>query len=277
MSNIALITPLKDEYDSIERLINSIQSQTLQIHTWIIVENDSTDGSKEKLDEVKKINNVLFFKVINLSFKNKAYQLGFKYSTIVNYGFKCLVENNAKYAELDYIGILDSDCFPEKQYFEKLISFMSADESIGISSGRLVFEDGALHKVNQNHVRGSGRLWNKKCFDDAGYIIGMSADSLSTAKAILKGWKVSVCNNAFITSRIAGARKGFSYYGKSAYYRGNTLFYALAKTLKYLFKLRFKYALSFFWGYFSFYVRKVNRVDDKQVLNYFKNKKILKY
>ena len=46
-NSIALITPLKDEISNIDRFISHIESQTIPITCLIIVENDSTDGSKE--------------------------------------------------------------------------------------------------------------------------------------------------------------------------------------------------------------------------------------
>ena len=81
-----LITPLKDELNNIPRLIESIENQTVGIDWWIIVENDSSDGSKEYLRELNTIANVKNLKIINLQFEDKSYSIGEKYSTVVNQG-----------------------------------------------------------------------------------------------------------------------------------------------------------------------------------------------
>ena len=64
---IVLVTPLKDEMENIDRLIESIAVQDSPIYAWIIVENGSRDGSKEYLDKVTNVSNVEHFIVINFS------------------------------------------------------------------------------------------------------------------------------------------------------------------------------------------------------------------
>jgi len=270
MKNIAIVTPLKDEVNNIDRLIESIVNSTFPIYSWIIVENDSSDGSKEKLEKIKEVKNVKFFKVLNMNFEDKSYQLGIKYSTVVNYGFEFLKNTEPLFEQIDFIGILDSDCFPHPNYYQELTTFINTNRKIGISSGVILFDNGKPHNVKLNHVRGSGRLWAIECFKDAGYIIGMSADSLSSAKAKINGWLVEVCPNAYVNARIAGARNGFEYYGASAYYRGNTLSYAVLKSLKNLAILKWQFAYGFFIGYLKSYMKNTPRVQDTALLTHFK-------
>jgi len=270
---IAIVTPLKDEFGSIKRLIKAIESQSVRIHTWVVVENDSLDGSKEYLEEISNVENVDHFKVLNISFSDKRYALGFKYSTIVQKGFD-YIKKGSGLVDIDYLGILDADCFPEKDYYKKLLTFFSNDPNLGITSGRIFFQNGKEHFINENHVRGSGRLWDVRCFNDAGYIIGMSADTLSATKARLHNWKVMVTPGAEILSREAGAKVGFQYYGKASYYRGDTLLYAILRALKHIFFLRFKFAFGFFTGYMSSLINKDDRVKDIEIKNYYRNRSV---
>jgi len=131
------------------------------------------------------------------------------------------------YNNLDFIGILDSDCFPESLYFEKLIQFMNNDKQIGIASGILLLNTGSKRFSNPDHVRGSGRLWKKACFDQAGYYIGMSADSISRIKAELLGWKARVIENAIFYSREANSVVSLEYGGRSAHFNGFTIVYVI--------------------------------------------------
>lgn len=271
--NIAIVTPLKNEVRSIPKLIESINSQSIRIHTWLIIENDSTDGSKELLKDLNDILNVDNLHIINLEMENKEYELGIKYSKIVQHGFY-YIEKHIGFNNIDYIGILDADCFPEKYYYTKLLNFMKKLPNIGITSGVIYFENGTKHSINTNHVRGSGRLWKMSCFLDAGYIIGMSADSLSTTKAKLKGWTSAVTQSAKLYSREAGAKVGYGYYGEASYYRGDPLIYAFLRSFKAILKFNVLFSFYFLKGYLISYISNRNRVSDDEILKYYQNRNI---
>lgn len=266
---IALVTPLKNEIANIDRLIESVNNQSIVIFCWIIVENDSDDGSKERLASIVSLSNVLNFEVIQLPFEDKEYRLGTKYSTIVKHGFE-YVKKQKYYNELDYVGILDSDCFPERGYYEGLIDFMGKDEKLGISSGLSKIQGGKVDLRNENWVRGNCRLWKIKCFETSGYIIGPSADSISACKAILKGWKVYPNKNIFVETRDLGGRVNFNYYGYANYFIGHTPLYAILKFAMLLKKGKHRECRQYFWGYWRSYVKAVDRIQDREVLLFYR-------
>lgn len=265
---IAIVTPLKDEKENIEKLFDSISRQHAEIYLWVIVENDSSDGSKELLRQVERPSNVKNLKVLNIEMADPAYALGHKYSTIVNTGFKYIKENHSL-CDNDFIGILDADCFPEIDYYAKLTKFMNEHRRVGISSGVIVQGDGRPDIASVEWVRGGCRLWKFPCFTEAGYLIGPSADTISAVKAEMRGWKVAVCENAFVTSRETGVRAGYGYYGSSTYFRGIGPFYALFKSL-YLSRKNPRYGFDFFVGYFDNFLKKKPRIQDIEVRRYFK-------
>lgn len=281
-SQIALVTPLKDELDNINKFFRSLKSQTVAIKALVIVENDSTDGSKEYLNKISNISNVENFKVININFEDTTYRVGKKYATIINTGFQYL-KNQPFYNSLDFIGILDCDVFPEKDYYCKLTTFLSKNSEIGISSGLTYTEEGELHIADPNFVRGNSRLWTKECFDQAGYIIAYTADTVSIALAHLKGWKTKTLKTAKVISREVNVRIANSRNkGYHAYYRGHTLFYVFLKsTYLAIFKSRAKMGYEFLAGYVNALIKRKPRIENKQVKNYFRfylfNKLIKKY
>ncbi len=269
MDNIALVTPLKDEIKNIDRLIKSISNQSIKIHTWIILENDSTDGSKEKLSKINSIPNVENFEVLNLELPNKEYALGTKYASIIETGFNQLKQENY-FESLDFIGILDSDIFVEKDYYKKLIQSFINNPKLGITSGRIIDEKGNYDLASKKWVRGGCRLWKKECFVDAGYIVGPSADTLSTAKARIKKWEVYP-TDAIAISRQVGSRVNYSYYAKSAYFRGHTLLYMILKAIVLLFKGHPQKSVEYVKSYLIEYKNKSERINDVELRNYFKN------
>ena len=281
MKKIALITPLKDEMENIAMFLNSLSEQSIQIFSLVILENDSTDGSKEYLDKISEVNNIVNFNVLNLQFSDKSYRVDVKYSTIIKKGFDYL-STKKYFTNLDYIGILDSDCFPEKDYYEKLINFMKLDEKIGIASGVIFTHEGERHKANINWVRGGCRVWTIDCFNECGFLVEPSPDVISVALAHLNGYSTKTCKDAITISREVGEKGDYSFYGKSAYYRGHTLIYLLAQFLFYsVYKRDTRRAIKYLKGYVSSFIKLKKRISHKKLRRYFNmyliNKIIKKY
>lgn len=272
MSNakkIAIVTPLRNEEKNIEKLFDAISKQTSFIFSWVILENGSTDGSKEILKKIQCPKNVEHLEILNLTENSINYELGSNYARIINYGFNFL-KQKSYFMQIDFVGILDSDIFLEQHYYEKLLKMFDEDLKLGISSGIITNLDGSIEKTSNNWVRGGCRLWRKTCFDQIGYLVGPSADSLSTAKALCNGWLAYPEMNAVAYSRPVGSRVNYRYYGDASYFRGCNPAYILIKSIYQLFKLKFKASQGLFFGYFSSIFKNKARVKDKQVLNYYR-------
>ena len=82
MKKIALVTPVKDEIHNLDRFFSSLSSQTYPIDYLVVVENDSIDGTQKYLEKLGKVNNIKNVDIINMTFKDKRYDLGFKLSLI---------------------------------------------------------------------------------------------------------------------------------------------------------------------------------------------------
>ena len=269
VKKIAIVTPLRNEARNIEKLFDSISKQTTSVFSWVILENGSTDGSKEILKKIKCPENVEHLEILNLTESSIAYELGLNYARIINYGFNFLKEKDY-FNQIDFIGILDSDIFLEQHYYEKLIQLFTKDSKLGISSGVITNLDGTVEKTGNNWVRGGCRLWRKTCFDQTGYIVGPSADALSTAKALCNDWLSYPEMYAIAYSRPVGSRVNYRYYGEASYFRGCNPIYIFVKFVYQLIKLKFEAAQGLFFGYFSAFFRNKKRVSDKQVLNYYR-------
>ena len=267
---IALVTPLKNERKNIERFLSALSKQSIEIFSVVILENDSDDGSKEYLDSISRASNIVNFKVINLEFEDKSYRVDAKYSSIVKKGFEYL-ENQDYFNDLDFIGILDSDCFPESNYYQQLTKFMNSDNKLGISSGLIYTDEGVLHKTNVNWVRGGCRLWKIACYKASGFLVEPSPDVISVALAHINGWSTSTCKEIKVNSREVGEKGDYSFYGISAHYRGHTFAYVIIRSLYYLFyKLDILRSWQYFKGYFFCFLKNKKRLSNKKLRSYYK-------
>lgn len=262
---LVIVTPLRNEIKHLPKLFNSIQVQSIEISAWIILENGSTDGSKEFLNKNQPLNNVNNLKIINLDIESE-YQLGFKYSSIVRFGFDYVKKHFHKY---DYIGILDADCFPEPEYYSTLIQHLDKNASLGIAGGMPVSEEGTPYPYSEDFPKGACRIWSRACFEDAGYVVSMSADSVSCIKARLKGWETRLFTEIVYQTRQVGDKIGsLKYYGESAYYRGFTPTYALLRGIKFGKDQGYKKGIEYLTGYFKEGMKKGNKIDDTEVIKY---------
>jgi glycosyltransferase involved in cell wall biosynthesis len=224
MSGIALVTPLKNEIENIDTLFASVSSQQCEIAVWIIVENGSSDGSAEKLKSISVPENVKRLEILTFSLPEETYALGVKYATVVNQGFLRLREIITRdgMALPSHVGILDADCAPSVGYFGELVKRMAID-SIDLASGVGVFDNGRPDGEAKDWVRGNCRLWSWPCFEDVGYVVGPSADTLSLSKAVSRGYRAKPYHDLVYHCREMGKKSRYDYYGYSAYYRGVTL------------------------------------------------------
>lgn len=266
---IAIVTPLRNEVNNIDRLFDAISKQTLDIFLWLILENCSTDGSIEKLKNINCPENVEILEIINLTETSTEYKLGLNYARIINHGFN-EIKDKSICNKIDYVGILDSDIFLEEKYYEKLLKLFDKDSYLGITSGIIENLDGSIEKTGNNWVRGGCRLWKKECFYQSGYIVGPSADSLSAAKAICNGWKVYPSMDAIAYSRPVGSRVNYQYYGEASFFRGCSILYILIKSFYFLYKLKLNIAYGLIIGYFHCFFNNRNRINDSQVLKYYR-------
>lgn len=275
MTKIAIVTPLKNEESNIPRLFQSVLCQEQSVFHWVIVENGSTDRSKELLnDSIKDLSEEnICIHLIHFGTEHEEYALGTKYASVVSFGFSYIRSNNL---EFDFIGILDADCFPAADYYKRLLRGFERYDNIGLLSGRLVKHDGKLGNSSKRHVRGSGRLWRKEAWKYENYVISVSADSNSRILTILEGWKIGVVQKAFYVSREASSVVGYEYYGKSAYYNNFSYLFIIIKLLK-LILTNPTNAKLFLAGFVSAKHSNIGKIENNSLIKYNKKRVINKF
>jgi len=302
-----LVTPCKNEEENLSNLICSIGAQTIKPTLWIIVDDGSTDGTGEIISRTGREHD--WIKGINLD-EHPEY-MGKHYAYVCNKGFEFAIEyckkNGIKY---DYVGLVDADNMLEKKYFEKLIDEFEKDPQLGIASGTNAFADiphllselresnpeadimdeelwnlyGSnevlIQSAHEDKPTGSARLWRKKCFEETGngYLLAYAPDSISNVKANMRGWKTQRFKDAKIIERVGyithGEWEGGIRIGKFDYFLGRPLYYSFLCTIKLIRKKSFLFGSAYLYSYITSIVKKEDRIDDPEVLNYYQNIRI---
>ncbi len=269
MHKFALVTPLRNEVTNIPRLFATMAAQSLAPHTWIIVNDGSDDGSTAELERYARDYTSGELIIQNSVVGHQPYALGEKYARVVQQGMD-LLRRRDDYTDFIAVGINDADCFPEPEYFKRLICFLEDSPRLGITSGLERTSDDRPRAERLSWVRGNCRLWKRECLDEAGYPLGPSADTVSLCKARLMGWDAHVQPWAFFDARPLGARANTEYYGRSAHYRGIGLCYALLKAAVDLARGRRQTGLGYLLGYFRAWKSGAERINDLQIRNYYR-------
>ena len=160
---ILIIIPIFNEENQLDKCLQSFVNQTTKPLNLILVNDGSTDNSKEIINKYSKkfswINNY------NKTSNGKA-EAGKKIIKAFNFGKS---KSKIKY---DLIGKFDGDIILPKNYFEKMIQHFKKNINIGICSGTLYVKKNnkwiyeSLH--DKKHIRGATKLYSKKCFKDIG-------------------------------------------------------------------------------------------------------------
>ncbi len=275
-----LITPAKDEGNNLPELISSITSQEIIPVLWIIVDDGSIDSTPKIITEASK----KYSWIHSIRLEPAPRDIGFKYSRVCMTGF----ENAIKYSqknniEYGYIALLDADMRLETDYFKKLIERMENDESIGIASGTIwskVDRKYIEEKRGKSHPTGAARIWRKKCFEETnGYELVIGPDSVSTARAKLKGWKTIGYEDlkAYQSRPVGSAEglwKGYYKYGEAHYFRRLHILIVLAKGFLLISKGHVNLAIAYLWGYYHALITKMPRLADPELAKYFRTKSI---
>ncbi|MFZ2498678.1 glycosyltransferase [Methanosarcina sp.] len=275
LQDYILITPVKNEEESIFDCIQSIVRQTIRPSLWLFIDDGSTDNTPKIINET--MNQYQWIKNIVLEKSDR--NLGVHYSFVCRKGFDFIIEycqkNGIKY---DYVGLLDADMILEENFFEYLLRKFENDSSLGIASGSTWYIDGdqiRYAKQREDLPSGAGRLWRKKCFEETGgYQLTHAADSVSNIKAILKGWSVRRFKDIKAiqtrkTSSAEGLWNGWRDLGRRAHYVGTGPTFALLKSIRYSFENPYYIGLAYFIGYLSSWMYRKEQINDEEVKNYY--------
>ncbi|MHA3043826.1 glycosyltransferase family 2 protein [Riemerella anatipestifer] len=155
-----IIIPAHNEEDSILLCLNSLAEQTYQNFDCIVVNDGSTDKTKELVESFIKDN--LSFKLKNL--ESSFHQPGAK---VVQTFYRGLEE--VSLADYDVICKFDADIIFPSQYLENINKIYTENPKAGMVSGLVYIQNDKGEWVyenlsSKNHVRGPIKSYQKDCF-----------------------------------------------------------------------------------------------------------------
>jgi len=182
-----IITPARNEAAHLERVAESIISQTRRPTRWIIVDDGSTDATEIVIGTYLKQHGFIRFLRVggpgSRSFASKA--------RAFRAGVALLAD-----IEYDFIGNLDADISLAPEYYENILKEFLSDPTLGIAGGA-VYTQGrrgfTTDDTAEDNVGGAVQLFRRECFIAVGGYLPLEHGGIDAAAEILarmKGWKV---------------------------------------------------------------------------------------
>jgi glycosyltransferase involved in cell wall biosynthesis len=183
-----LLTAAHNEEQHIEKILQSVTSQTLLPERWVIVSDNSSDRTDEIVRSYSQRHQFIKFLRID---RPQGRSFGSKVKAL-HQGAKLL--SGVTYA---YIGNVDGDLSLPADYFETLISRFEQNPRLGIAGGFVHEEQGGEFRSRRTNstwnVAHAGQLVRRECYDEIGGYTVLEhggEDWYAQICARMKGWDV---------------------------------------------------------------------------------------
>lgn len=228
----AIVTPVRDEADTLPRLGESMAAQKSLPETWVLVDNGSTDGTPDVARRLAA--EYEWIRVVDVPGEPEAERAG----PIVR-AFEAGLASLSPRPPV--VAKLDADVTLPPDYFGRLLEELERDPRLGIVSGTCLEREGGQWRPRfgtGTSVWGAARAYRLACLEQLLPLEHRTAwDWIDVAEANLRGWRTAVVRDApFYHHRLEGGRARtrwaqWSSQGRAAYYLGYRPSYLVARAL----------------------------------------------
>lgn len=273
-----IISPVRDEAKYLDGTIDSIRKQTITPAEWIIVDDGSTDHTREIADQAAAACDWIHV----VSRRDRGFRkAGGGVIEAFYAGY-----NAMQTREFDFVVKLDGDLSFDADYFDKCFRRFAENEKLGIGGGTICHVDkdtGELRAEDQPrfHVRGATKIYRRACWDGlGGLVLAPGWDALDEVKANMLGWQTESFSDILVVhNRFTGAANGkwgaHVKDGVADYVAGyHPLFFALKCVKRVMHKPYLIHSAGLLYGFLSGYIRGISQVEDKQLIAYLREQQI---
>lgn len=271
-----VVTPVRNEECYLSCTIESMLAQTVLPVQWVIVNDGSSDGTQEIIENAVRRHHWIH----GVRRPDRGYRKwGAGIIEAFYEGYRAL-----ECTDWDYMSKLDGDLSFEPDYFERMFGKFADDPKLGIAGGVLYHNDGGrrvLETHPQFHVRGGVKIYRHQCWEDIdGLWVGPGSDTVDEVKANMLGWTTRSFFDVHMTHhRYTGASwgrwGGLVKDGKIDYVSGYHPLFLIAKAaVRLLRKPYFLNSVALLFGYVSAYIQREPRVNDANVIRYLRKQQL---
>ncbi|MCR9101806.1 MAG: glycosyltransferase family 2 protein [bacterium] len=200
-----IVMPAYNEEGFIGRAIESIAAQTLIPQRLVIVNDGSTDRTREIVEGYQET--YPWIQLVNND-KKEQRAAGSKVVRAFYLGYQQIQD------AYDFLVKLDADLTLPNHYFERMAAMFQADPRLGIAGGTIAIEENG-EWVYENfsdvdHVKGAFKSYRRACFEQIGGLrASIGWDTADELLARFHGWGIQVDPELQVRHyRVLGAETG---------------------------------------------------------------------
>ncbi len=280
-----LITPIKNEAQSLPQLKASVLNQTMLPVAWVIVDGRSTDDSFDLAEEL-----LFDYEWVTVLHQRFFYGSGYQnMSAAINEGYAHVKKQCADtHTPFSYVAKTDATPVLQPDYFETLYEVMEADPQLAFTCGieRLLYHGKVTEHRRTRNFSNSGyndvRLYRRQFFEEiGGYPLTPFPDGCLQLKAANRGWQYRIVERtSYEEPRLTGTKGGFwagnKAKGTDMYALGYHPLLLLLHAIDISAKLPPHYqVVPMTVGYLSSAVRRVKKVEDKEIRSYYGRQRLM--
>jgi biofilm PGA synthesis N-glycosyltransferase PgaC len=234
MKRYLAITPVRDEERFLPGLIESMRAQTAAPARWIIIDDGSSDRSREIIETAAKQCEWISPRLLPAGGERKP-------------GGESIIMRflpRELWQQYDFIVRFDADLKFGPDYIAALLEEFERDPRLGIASGSLYEPHGSRwrEKVTPGyHTRGPSKVYSRECFEAIGGLTdGLGWDTVDGARAMMMGFHTRSFRHLRAYHLRApgsarGALRGRLDAGRAAFVAGYSPLFMLLRSCKHVF------------------------------------------
>lgn len=236
-NRVVIVSPMRNEAKHLDAVVRGMAAQTRRPDAWIVVDDGSTDGTREILE--RAATQLAFLRLASapkFPMPEGADRLSHAAAPrVFNYGLPLA-------GPFTHVGKLDGDIELPPDYFERLLAEFDRSPRLGIAGGVVVEQHGGEWRVHGAshlaHVRGALRLYSAECLAAVGGVREVLGwDGIDIILAHKNGYRTEsftdlVARHHRPTGTAQGALKGHLRWGRCQYIQGYPAYWVLARAVK---------------------------------------------
>jgi glycosyltransferase involved in cell wall biosynthesis len=214
-----IVIPAHNEAASISKTLQSLAKQTHLPSKIVVVNDNSTDQTREVVNSFITENTFIELVENNSSVEH------LPGSKIINAFYKAFENLDSNY---DVLCKFDADLIFPENYLERLAEEFRQNKKLGMAGGFCYIQDNNTWKLesltNKDHIRGALKAYRKECFKAIdGLKPSMGWDTVDELLCLYHGWEIKTLPDL----QVKHLRPTGNTYNKAAKYKQGEAFYKL--------------------------------------------------